>query len=114
MVLAAIRIQFNDRSGRPFGRFPNRPLELAHHAGSKGRSHSIDGVSAMATRKVVQIAVCGVAATVGTQCEAILIALCDDGTMWQTDNRALNDYARLDSSRWLPVHPIPQDEPSHA
>lgn len=37
-------------------------------------------------RKIIQIATCGVANTRNTQCDQIILALCDDGTLWGKDN----------------------------
>jgi hypothetical protein len=33
-------------------------------------------------RKIVQITATGVENTMGTQCDFMLVALCDDGTVW--------------------------------
>ncbi len=38
-------------------------------------------------RKVVSVAVAGVEQNVFTQCEVLIVALCDDGTLWCADNR---------------------------
>lgn len=37
--------------------------------------------------KIIQISSCAPAETQWTQCEAILFALCADGSVWFTDNR---------------------------
>ena len=37
--------------------------------------------------KIKQIAIAGVAETNSTQCEAMILALCEDGSLWITTNR---------------------------
>lgn len=54
-------------------------------------------------RKIVQIVACGIQENASTQCEMILHALCDDGTVWRTDNR---------NNEWWTVAPIPQGDVS--
>ena len=51
-------------------------------------------------RKIIQIAVSGVENTASTQCNYIVVALCDDGTVWETSA----------SFPWQQYQPIPQDE----
>lgn len=55
---------------------------------------------AKALRKVIVLSVVGVANNATTQCNYIRIALCDDGTMWESDDR---------HSDWAPIKPIPQE-----
>lgn len=50
-------------------------------------------------RKIIQVAVTGVANTAATQCNYITTALCDDGTVWEMDDA---------SRRWGELAPIPQ------
>ncbi len=38
-------------------------------------------------RRIIQIAVAGIIENAQTQSEAIILALCDDGTLWATTNR---------------------------
>lgn len=52
-------------------------------------------------RKVVQITATGVVENAMTQCEFVIHALCDDGTMWWRDNRG---------SGWVCIDDVPQDE----
>lgn len=51
-------------------------------------------------RKIIQISTCGVENTMGTQCNYITIALCDDGTVWL--NRNVDNH-------WESLPEIPQD-----
>ena len=53
------------------------------------------------TRRVIQITSCGVQENGSTQCEMFIHALCDDGTVWRTDNR---------SEEWTKLPSIPADE----
>lgn len=46
---------------------------------------------------MVQIAASGVDQVSSTQCELIVIALCDDGTLWESNNRHFG--------KWFPVAP---------
>jgi hypothetical protein len=60
-------------------------------------------------RKIIQVSVSGVSNTIQTQCGVWVIALCDDGTVWQTDEA---------SPTWklLPEVPqfiVPQAPPEH-
>jgi hypothetical protein len=50
------------------------------------------------TRRIVQIAACGVDNVSSTQCAYITTALCDDGTLWEQRNT---------SSDWRCFSPIP-------
>lgn len=50
-------------------------------------------------RRIIKITSCGVAENSCTQCEMMLHALCDDGTVWEIDNRGAG---------WRPMPPIPQ------
>jgi len=52
-------------------------------------------------RKIIQISACGVQENGATQCEMMLHALCDDGTVWVGNNR---------SHVWRPIAEIPQGE----
>ena len=52
-------------------------------------------------RKIIQISTTGVANNSNTQCNHVTTVLCDDGTVWQTDDTH-RDWV------WMP--PIPQDE----
>ena len=54
-------------------------------------------------RKILQIAAMGVENNHGTQCNAIVLALCDDGTLWEIrDNTS--------QPAWCQYPQIPQDE----
>ena len=57
------------------------------------------------TRKIIQIAACGVEENYTTQGEALIFALCDDGTLWRTDNRCIDER-----DCWTAVPEIPQSE----
>lgn len=46
-------------------------------------------------RKIIQIQSTGVVENSQTQCEMIVIALCDDGTLWKTTNRNMEDWVQL-------------------
>lgn len=46
-------------------------------------------------RKIIQIAACGVQENGQTQCDAYFTALCDDGSVWITDNRRGSDWHSL-------------------
>jgi hypothetical protein len=37
--------------------------------------------------KIIQITIAGTVENRSTQCEAIILALCEDGTLWETTNR---------------------------
>lgn len=52
------------------------------------------------TRKIIQICVTGVENVQETQCNFVMTALCNDGTIW-------NRFGH--QSNWLKVEPIPQD-----
>lgn len=52
------------------------------------------------TRKIIQICVTGVDNTQETQCDFVMTALCNDGTVW-------NRFGH--QSNWLKVENIPQD-----
>lgn len=52
------------------------------------------------TRKIIQICVTGVENVQETQCNFVMTALCDDGTVW-------NRFGH--SSNWLKIEAIPQD-----
>jgi len=49
-------------------------------------------------RRIVQIAACGVDNVSSTQCVYMVLALCDDGTLWEQRNT---------SSAWQCLSPIP-------
>lgn len=51
-------------------------------------------------RRVIQVSVVGVANTSSTQCSYVRTALCDDGTMWESDDT---------HTEWFPLKPIPQE-----
>lgn len=53
------------------------------------------------TRRVIQITSCGVEENASTQCEMFLHALCNDGSVWEIDNRGAG---------WRRMPPIPQGE----
>lgn len=50
-------------------------------------------------RKIIQITSCGVVNNIGTQSNFIIIALCNDGTVWQN---------RDTSGSWEHLESIPQ------
>lgn len=52
------------------------------------------------TRKIIQISVTGVENVQETQCNFVMTALCNDGTIW-------NRFGH--QSNWLKVESIPQD-----
>ena len=54
----------------------------------------------MKPRKIIQIAVSGVKNTQETQCNYIVVALCDDGTVWDTSGT---------QPVWCGFPPIPQE-----
>lgn len=54
-------------------------------------------------RKIIQIASVGVENNPNTQCNVILHALCDDGTVWE-----LRDNTR--TPEWFQLPPIPQSK----
>lgn len=56
----------------------------------------------VASRRVIQITATGVVENASTQCEFVLHALCDDGSIWWRDNRG---------SGWVRVSDIPDGEP---
>ena len=56
--------------------------------------------SATKKRKIIQICSAGVKQTNWTQCDYILTALCNDGTIWVWDFK----------HPWNQIDPIPQDE----
>lgn len=56
-------------------------------------------------RKVIQITGAGVDNVSGTQCNHMLHALCDDGTVWMIRN--VDD-------EWWPIPAIPQATPAAA
>ena len=48
-------------------------------------------------RRIVGISSCGVNETSQTQCEAMLFALCSDGSVWMTDNRSMGrDWSQVE------------------
>lgn len=51
-------------------------------------------------RQIIQIAVAGTIENSMTQAEALIVALCNDGTVWSTTNR---------NSDWMKFPSIPQD-----
>lgn len=51
-------------------------------------------------RRIIQVAIAGVANVIGTQCDVITIALCDDGTLWEITNSP--------TIRWRSYPAIPQ------
>lgn len=53
-------------------------------------------------RKIIQISCSGVDNVSSTQCSFIIIALCNDGTVWQRDNNT-------DDPHWCKLEDIPQD-----
>lgn len=53
------------------------------------------------TRRIVQISTCGVTNHASTQCDSFVYALCDDGSVWMTDEA---------SHKWTCFPPIPQGE----
>ena len=53
-------------------------------------------------RRIVQISTTRVDEKLTTQCDYIIVALCDDGTIWEIGNR--------DFSKWTRIPNIPQDE----
>ena len=55
-------------------------------------------------RKIIQITSTGVDETSSTQCEAIFMALCDDGTLWAMNNRCM-----WNNNPWERVSNVPQD-----
>ena len=55
----------------------------------------------MATvRRIVQVAIAGVTENAATQCEALIVARCDDGTVWLRGNRG--------TTRWEQIPDVPQ------
>lgn len=52
------------------------------------------------TRKIIQISVTGVENVQETQCNFVMTALCNDGTIW-------NRFGH--QSNWVKVESIPQD-----
>lgn len=51
-------------------------------------------------RKIIQISSCGVENTMSTQCNLLVFALCNDGTVWASRNG---------DSSWESLPAIPQD-----
>lgn len=58
-----------------------------------------DPIQRAPRRRVIQIAVTGVQENASTQCEMMLHALCDDGSIWWRDNRG---------SGWVQISDVPQ------
>jgi hypothetical protein len=54
-------------------------------------------------RKIIQVSSSGVDCNISTQCSHILIALCDDGTVWELPNSG-------QTRGWNRLPGIPQDE----
>lgn len=52
-------------------------------------------------RKIKQISVSGVDNNFSTQCNYVVVSLCDDGTVWQLDDG---------HPKWVILPNIPQDE----
>jgi len=52
-------------------------------------------------RKPIQISCCSVQASASTNTEIITIALCDDGTIWGTNDQI---------NEWIKLPDIPQDK----
>lgn len=52
-------------------------------------------------RKIIQIATAGHENVSATQCNLTLFALCDDGTLWETNDQ---------KTTWREVSPVPQSE----
>jgi hypothetical protein len=59
-------------------------------------------------RKIVQVTAAGVEEKQSTQCECFLFALCDDGTLWMTDNRIV--FGRPGEPYWTRLQDVPQDD----
>ena len=53
-------------------------------------------------RKIIQICCSGVENTSSTQCSFIVVALCDDGTVWQNEDNTADRH-------WCKLEDIPQD-----
>lgn len=51
-------------------------------------------------RRVISVSVTGVGNNSATQCNYVRLALCDDGSMWESDDT---------HPEWQPVRPIPQE-----
>ena len=54
-------------------------------------------------RKIIQISCSGVDNVSSTQCSFIIIALCDDNTIWELDN---NTSPRM--PKWIKLPDIPE------
>jgi len=50
-------------------------------------------------RKIIQISCSGVDNVSSTQCSFIVVALCDDGSVWQLDNNT-------DNMKWIELPKI--------
>lgn len=55
-------------------------------------------------RKIIQISSCGVENTMSTQCNLVVFALCNDGTVWGSRQGAYS---------WESLPNITQDQPPH-
>jgi len=55
-------------------------------------------------RKPIQISAAGVENTSSTQCNLVLFALCDDGTIWELRDNTANPA-------WHKLPAVPQDQP---
>ena len=53
-------------------------------------------------RKIIQVSCSGVDNVSSTQCSFIVIALCNDGTVWQMDNNTNSPF-------WFKLPDIPQN-----
>lgn len=61
-------------------------------------------------RKIIQISCCQIENTMSTQCQMMIMALCDDGTLWSTDNCRM--YEGCELQPWHQIRPIPQIDTS--
>lgn len=58
-------------------------------------------------RKIIQIAAAQTVENQLTQCEYAIFALCDDGTLWETNNRR-GGWPRGTEPGWAQMGPIPE------
>lgn len=56
-------------------------------------------------RKIIQMSSCQVENTINTQCQVMVTALCDDGTVWVTDNCRMFEGSELQPA-WHQLRPI--------
>ena len=83
-------------------------LRVAHFAIGQPLAETTVALEVIMARRIVQIAACGVDNVSSTQCAYMVLALCDDGTLWEQRNT---------SSAWqclfsIPDAPKPVEAPS--